>query len=42
LWSTRLSLLIKLKQFSNAEVEAEAFGDLDRPGDRRFSSSFFL
>jgi hypothetical protein len=31
LWSTRLSLLVKLKQFSNAEVEAEAFGDLDRP-----------
>jgi hypothetical protein len=32
LWSTRLSLLVKLKQFSNAEVEAEPFGDLDKPG----------
>jgi hypothetical protein len=31
LWFTRLSLFLKLKQFSNAEVEAEPFGDLDRP-----------
>ena len=31
LWFTRLSLFMKLKQFSNAEVEAEAFGDLDKP-----------
>ena len=31
IWFTRISLLVKLRQFSVAEVEAEAFGDLDRP-----------
>ncbi len=31
IWFTRIALLIKLRQFSVAEVEAEAFGDLDRP-----------
>ena len=29
-WYIRLSLLVHLKQFSTVEVEAEAFGDLDR------------
>ncbi len=31
IWFTRLALLVKLRQFSVAEVEAEPFGDLDRP-----------
>ena len=32
IWFTRIALLVKLRQFSVAEVEAEAFGgDLDRP-----------
>ncbi|KAF4526745.1 hypothetical protein B566_EDAN015092 [Ephemera danica] len=31
LWFTRISLLVKLRSFSLAEVEAEPFGDLDRP-----------
>ncbi len=31
IWFARLSLLVRLRQFSVAEVEAEAFGDLDRP-----------
>ncbi len=31
IWFARLALLVKLRQFSVAEVEAEAFGDLDRP-----------
>jgi trafficking protein particle complex subunit 12 len=31
LWSTRISLLVKLRSFSLAEVEAEPFGDLERP-----------
>lgn len=31
LWFTRLALHMKLRSFSLAEVEAEPFGDLDRP-----------
>jgi len=31
IWYVRISLLTKLRQFSVAEVEAEPFGDLDRP-----------
>ncbi|XP_042142600.1 trafficking protein particle complex subunit 12 [Ixodes scapularis] len=31
LWYTRLALFVKLRKFALAEVEAEAFGDLDRP-----------
>ncbi|XP_022092829.1 trafficking protein particle complex subunit 12-like [Acanthaster planci] len=31
IWLTRLALLIKLQQYSMAEIECEAFGDLDRP-----------
>ena len=31
IWFVRLSLLVKLRQFSAAESEGEAFGDLDRP-----------
>jgi hypothetical protein len=42
LWSTRLSLLVKLKQFSNAEVEAEPFGDLDKPGVNIVQHSLLL
>ncbi|XP_071807713.1 trafficking protein particle complex subunit 12-like [Asterias amurensis] len=31
IWLTRIALLIKLQQYSMAEVECEAFGNLDRP-----------
>jgi len=31
IWYIRFSMLVKLKQYSMVEVEAEAFGDLDRP-----------
>ncbi|KAK3909262.1 Trafficking protein particle complex subunit 12 [Frankliniella fusca] len=31
LWFTRIALLVKLKQFSLAETEAERFWDFDRP-----------
>lgn len=31
IWHTRLALLVKLKQFSMAEVEAEPFESLDKP-----------
>ncbi|XP_049764255.1 trafficking protein particle complex subunit 12 [Schistocerca cancellata] len=31
LWFTRIALLVKLRSFSLAEVEAEPFGALDRP-----------
>jgi len=31
LWYIRFSMLVRLKQYSMVEVEAEAFGDLDRP-----------
>ena len=31
MWYIRLFLLVHLKQYSTAEVEAEAFGDLDQP-----------
>ena len=31
IWFARISLLVKLRQFSVADVEAEPFGDLDRP-----------
>ena len=31
IWWVRLALLLKLRQFSTAEAEAAAFGDLDTP-----------
>ncbi|XP_022243568.1 trafficking protein particle complex subunit 12-like isoform X2 [Limulus polyphemus] len=31
LWFTRMALFVKLRKFAFAEVEAEAFGDLDNP-----------
>lgn len=31
IWYIRFGMLVKLKQFSMVEVEAEAFGDLDKP-----------
>ncbi|TRY61260.1 hypothetical protein TCAL_04212 [Tigriopus californicus] len=31
IWFARISLLVKLRQFSIAELETTAFGDLDRP-----------
>lgn len=31
LWFTRMALFVKLRKFAFAEVEAEAFGDLDKP-----------
>uniref|UniRef100_A0A131YW63 D alanyl d alanine carboxypeptidase protein n=1 Tax=Rhipicephalus appendiculatus TaxID=34631 RepID=A0A131YW63_RHIAP len=31
LWYTRLALFVKLRKFAYAEVEGDAFGDLDKP-----------
>ena len=31
LWFTRIALLVKLRRFSLAEVECQAFGTLDAP-----------